>query len=99
VISDIARKLRDRIAPGRYTLYRFLSSRRSPLPDDYRALTEILGPLAFSPKSRSGILLMTPLRITTDITRQPYRSAFFLSADSPEELFGMDEMLLRKLCR
>lgn len=96
VISDIARNLKEKLAPGKHVFYRFLSKKKCRLPSDYDSLKSILGQNHFSCNSRKGILAVTPLRITTDITRQPYRNAFFLAADSENELFELDRFLLEK---
>ena len=97
VMSDIARALKSKLAPDKYVLYRLLSSKRAKLPESYSRLKNILREHSFSAAAKKGILPLTPLRNTTDITRQPYRNAFFISAESEEELFRMDSFLINAL--
>ncbi|MFP4014204.1 MAG: hypothetical protein ACLFVQ_08985 [Chitinispirillaceae bacterium] len=96
VMSDIARELKQKLAPNRHVFYRLLSSRRCKLPDNYEALKKLLAPYHFSPETRKGILPVTPLKVRTDVTRQPYRNAFFISAENEDELFHLDAILLQR---
>ena len=98
VMSDIARSLKSKLAPGKYVFYRLLSGKRARLPDKYSQLKSILEKNLFSANTKIGILPMTPLRNTTDITRQPYRNAFFISAESERELFELDSFLISSVC-
>ena len=97
VISDIARALKNRLAPQKHVFYRLLNSKRCHLPDSYPSLRSLLGETLFSPCTQEGILPLTPLRITTDITRQPYRNAFFIAAQNEKTLFELDAILLEKV--
>lgn len=99
VMSDIARTLKQKIAPEQHVFYRLLSSRRCKLPDSYESLKKLLDPYHFSSESGKGILLLTPLRNKTDITRQPFRNAFFISAENENELFLLDRILREKTGR
>jgi hypothetical protein len=94
VMSDIARSLKSKLAPDKYVLYRLLSNKRAKLPEKYSQLKSILQNNLFSVNTKNGILPLTPLRNTTDITRQPYRNAFFISAESERELFELDSFLV-----
>ena len=93
VMSDIARSLKSKLSPDKYVFYRLLNSKRAKLPEKYSELKNIFGKNLFSANTKNGILPLTPLRNTTDITRQPYRNAFFISADSERELFELDNFL------
>jgi len=98
VMSDIARSLKSKLAlDDKYVFYRLLSNKRAKLPEKYSELKSILQNKIFSVNTKTGILPLTPLRNTTDITRQPYRNAFFISADSPEELFELDAFLISSI--
>jgi len=97
VMSDIARSLKSKLAPDKHVFYRLLSSKRANLPEKYSALKSILGKNLFSINTKNGILPLTPLRNTTDITRQPYRNAFLISADSEQELFELDSFLVSSI--
>jgi len=105
VMSDIARSLKSKLAyasintaaPDKHVFYRLLSSKRAKLPEKYSELKSIFGENLFSANTKNGILPLTPLRNTTDITRQPYRNAFFISADSERELFELDTFLTKAL--
>ncbi|MDR0305717.1 MAG: hypothetical protein LBI42_02650 [Chitinispirillales bacterium] len=97
VMSDIARALKSKLANNKYVFYRLLSGKRAALPENYTELRHILRGYLFSPAAGTGILPLTPLRNTTDITCQPYRNAFFISADSKEKLFWLDSFLTNTL--
>ncbi|MDR2727788.1 MAG: hypothetical protein LBB56_01555 [Chitinispirillales bacterium] len=99
VMSDIARSLKNKLTPDKYVFYRLLSSKRAKLPEKYSQLKSILKKNLFSANTKKGILPVTPLKNTTDVTRQPYRNAFFISAGSERELFELDSFLMSSVCR
>jgi hypothetical protein len=90
VMSHIAYAIRNQIASEKYCFFRMISKKRCKLPDNYEIWNETSVNLKNS-------LLVTPLRIrhSTDWI-QPSRSAFFLFADTEEELFEEDRKL--RLC-
>ncbi|KMQ51521.1 hypothetical protein CHISP_1529 [Chitinispirillum alkaliphilum] len=94
VVSDIARSLQDKLCPEKYCFLRFASRKMMPLPDSYETFSSKLGEFNFSLESKEGILLVTPLRVYNHSSVQPYRNCFFISADSPEKIFRLDEILL-----
>jgi hypothetical protein len=90
VMSHIAYAIRDQIAPGKYCFFRMISKKRCKLPDTYELWNKLSIDL-------TNTLLVTPIRIkhSTDWI-QPSRSAFFIFADTEEELFEADRKL--RLC-
>ncbi len=96
----LAQQLRDRIAPGKHTLFRFIGAKRCRLPDSIEEWIARLGKLQFDSSTRNGILLLTPPRMGFRGTwRQPQRSAFFIAADSGEEVERLDQELRRMVER
>ena len=94
-MSTIARAVRDRLAPKSFCIFRFISRKRHRLPESYHALDERLGTLAYNPKSKKGILLLSPLRVCHADGRwkQPSRSAFFISAENEKSALAWDSAL------
>jgi hypothetical protein len=87
VMSHISYAIRDQVAPGKHCFFRMISKKCCKLPDNYDLWNQTAVNL-------SNTLLVTPLRIrhSTDWI-QPSRSAFFIYADSEEELFTADKKL------
>lgn len=96
-MSTIARAVRDRLAPDRFCIFRFISGRRHRLPDSYDQFLYRLGSLAYNPADKNGVILLSPLRIqhAQGKWKQPSRSAFFISAESEKSALAMDERLRR----
>ncbi len=94
-MSVIAYGVKNKVAPERPGLFRFIARRRHSLPHDYRSLEKIFCQLG---GAESGVILMTPLRIFQDKTwKQPARSAFFIYAPSPAKLLKLDMALRERL--
>jgi hypothetical protein len=93
-MSLIALALRDRLAVGRWWRFRSVGAKRISLPPDYDGWRALLGPNAYDPKSKSGIMIITPLRITSEKgARMPHRTIFFLSSTTAEGLDELDRTL------
>ena len=98
-MSTIARAVRDRLAPDRFCIFRFIARRRHRLPETYDKFLERLDSLAYNPVDKNGVVLLSPLRIlhAQGKWRQPSRSAFFISADTERAALALDEKLRETL--
>jgi hypothetical protein len=89
-----AHGLADRL-PGKTLQWTWSKPRKLRLPEDYRALDERLGPLAFDRISGTGILATSPIRLDAAARRnaseavRPKRVGFLLSAD---DAAGLDRL-------
>jgi hypothetical protein len=93
-MSSIAYALYDKLTPGKVSTFRFVSKKRHTLPDNYKSFLATFGKSAFNRKTKEGIILVTPLRLCHDTQWiQPARSAFFIAANTSEELLAIDEWL------
>jgi hypothetical protein len=85
----------EKIGKERSFLYRFISKKRHKLPQNYSEFTSLLGDLAFSTKTKRGVILLSPIKIVSesgDSLRSP-RSAFGVVGDSEEDVLAIDEQL------
>lgn len=88
-MSRIAHALALRLGCTGWRQLRTVGGARPGLPADYRELDTRLGPAAFDPRTRTGILTITPLRIGSP-PRVPHRSIFFAAAGTEAELSALD---------
>ncbi|MDG5815791.1 hypothetical protein QA601_11935 [Chitinispirillales bacterium ANBcel5] len=99
VISDIARSIQEKVASHKHCFFRLASSKKVILPENYPELIKKLGQLSYSPVNKKGVIVITPLRVGTKNMIQPFRSAFFLCADSKDDLFRLDSKVIKLLSR
>jgi hypothetical protein len=81
--------------PGKTLLWTWSKPRKLRLPEDYRALDERLGQLAFKRETGTGILATSPICLGTAVRRhagdavRPKRVGFLFSADDAK---GLDRL-------
>jgi hypothetical protein len=91
VMSSIAHALYENIGPGRCCLFKLVGRKKISLPESYGELQRILGKNLYDPRQKLGILPISPLRVKhARAWTQPARSAFLISAKTPEELQVME---------
>jgi hypothetical protein len=94
----LAQLLRERIAPEKHTLLRFIGRKKCRLPDTFTEWTSLCGEDAFDSTTQSGIIMLTPLHAGYRGTWvQPQRSAFFLAGDTDAAITRLDEELRRRV--
>jgi hypothetical protein len=92
VMSDIAHAIRNSCARGKLSFFRLLSRKRSRLPTTYNELHTLLDDIDFN--NGNGCMVISPLTLQHGHQKvQPYRNAFFLSADSEKKLWEIDQKL------
>ena len=86
-VSSLAYSLWQRISLEHCFLLRTLTVKKHHLPDDYQAWSELLGETAYDRSSRTGALLLTPLRLPHPKgSIQPKRSLLAMVAPTMAEL-------------
>jgi hypothetical protein len=99
-MSSIAYALKKRLAPERVCYFRFISRKKHCLPDSYEQFEQLLGNAKWNSESNKGIMLASPLRVNHGYGWvQPERSAFFLAAESRDQLMYIDELLRNVLAK
>ncbi len=91
-MSRIARDLAQRLGCTRWRQLRTVGGARPGLPRTFEQLNRRLGCDAFDPRTRHGILSVTPLTIGSS-ARPPHRSIFFMAADTDAALAELDRAL------
>lgn len=89
-MSRLADRVRNILAPDRTCLFRTIATGRIQLPGDYRALAGLLGPCAWDTKHRTGVAVLTPLRLSG---KPPLRTMLFLAHCSETALVDLDKQL------
>lgn len=73
--------------PGRHILWTWSKPRKLRLPADYRELAARLGAADFDPRTRAGILAVSPLRLTpTGRRADPSRTSSLATHDLPKRI-------------
>lgn len=97
-VGMIARSILSKVSDCKPSLFRFISKKRHKLPDNYKELKEELGDLNYNQNTKTGVILITPLRVDYGFGFvKTARSAFVIVANSPDELWEMDEELRNRL--
>ncbi|MBN1576905.1 MAG: hypothetical protein JW913_10150 [Chitinispirillaceae bacterium] len=93
----VGQLLRERIAPRKHTLFRFIGKNKCTLPESYDLFRDCLGNRAFDRETGCGILLLSPLRVGYHGRwKQPRLSMFFLAGNSPDQIERLDRELRKQ---
>ena len=93
-MSAIARALHEKIGNDRCVFLRFIGRKKMVLPKTYDGVWKVMGNDRYDPVSRTGILLVSPLRVLYRSEKiQPGRTAFLCVEKEESALWGRDERL------
>jgi hypothetical protein len=93
-MSAIARALHEKIGFDRCVFLRFIGRKKMVLPETYDGVRKAMGNDRYDPASRTGILLVSPLRILYGSEKiQPGRTAFLCVEKEESALWDRDERL------
>ena len=98
-VSSMAYAVHDKLAPGRVSLFVFVSNKKRTLPDNYDALQKMFGKHSYSSTKKSGVILITPLKVCHEngLWLQPERSVFFLAEETPKKVQELEVDIKKKL--
>jgi hypothetical protein len=98
-MSAIARVLHEKTGTDRCVFLRFISRKKMVLPETYDGVRARLGDDRYDPATRTGILVVSPLRVLYGSEKiQPGRTAFLCVEKEASALWERDERL-RKIQR
>jgi hypothetical protein len=96
-MSAIARALHEKTGADRCVFLRFISRKKTVLPETYDGVRAMLGDDRYNPATGTGILVVSPLRVLYGNKKiQPGRTAFLCVEKEASALWDRDERL-RKL--
>jgi hypothetical protein len=96
-MSAIAYAIHEKIGPDRCVYMRFISRKKMRLPETYAGLQSMLGSDRYNPITRTGILVVSPLRVLYGSEKiQPSRTAFVCVEKEATELWNLDNCLRKR---
>jgi hypothetical protein len=99
-VGRIAEAARKKIAADRSVLLRFLGRKKCMLPTAYNQWYDLMGPYAFNPETRCGIVILTPLTAGYQGTwEQPQKNVFLIAGISQRQITEYDEILRCRVAR